>query len=54
MSRFRTATVTTLLLVPIVAGGFLLQEKPRVCNAIILDFLTSEPVQTVAPIRRAP
>ncbi|HSL76972.1 MAG TPA: alpha/beta hydrolase [Candidatus Limnocylindrales bacterium] len=32
---------------------FLLQEKPALCNAIILDFLTNEPVPTVAPIRRA-
>jgi pimeloyl-ACP methyl ester carboxylesterase len=32
---------------------FLIQEKPALCNAIILDFLTNEPVQTVAPIRRA-
>ena len=33
---------------------FLLQEKPALCNTMILDFLTSEPVPTVAPIRRAP
>ena len=33
---------------------FLLQEKPALCNAIILDFLTNDPVATVAPIRRAP
>jgi pimeloyl-ACP methyl ester carboxylesterase len=32
---------------------FLLQEKPALCNAIILDFLTNEPVPTVAPIHRA-
>jgi pimeloyl-ACP methyl ester carboxylesterase len=32
---------------------FLLQEKPGLCNAIILDFLTNEPVPTVAPIHRA-
>ena len=32
---------------------FLLQEKPALCNAIILDFLTNEPVPTVAPLRRA-
>jgi len=32
---------------------FLLQEKPALCNAIILDFLTTEPVDKVAPIRRA-
>jgi pimeloyl-ACP methyl ester carboxylesterase len=32
---------------------FLLQEKPDLCNAIIVGFLTLEPVATVAPIRRA-
>jgi pimeloyl-ACP methyl ester carboxylesterase len=32
---------------------FLLQEKPAVCNAMILDFLRNEAVPTVAPIRRA-
>ena len=33
---------------------FLTQEKPALVNAIVLDFLTNEPVPTVAPIRRAP
>jgi len=32
---------------------FLLQEKAALCNAIILDFLTNDPVATVAPLRRA-
>jgi len=32
---------------------FLTQEKPHLVNAIVLDFLTKEPVPTVAPIRRA-
>jgi pimeloyl-ACP methyl ester carboxylesterase len=32
---------------------FLLQEKPALCNTIIVDFLTNDPVPTVAPIRRA-
>jgi pimeloyl-ACP methyl ester carboxylesterase len=32
---------------------FLLQEKPALCNAIILDFLINDPVPTVAPMRRA-
>src|SRR6266511_3529399 len=32
---------------------FLLQEKPTLCNMIIVDFLTTRPVPTVAPIRRA-
>jgi pimeloyl-ACP methyl ester carboxylesterase len=33
---------------------FLTQEKPDLVNAIVLDFLTRQPVPTVAPIRRAP
>jgi len=33
---------------------FLTQEKPHLVNALLLDFLTREPVPTVAPIRRAP
>ena len=32
---------------------FLTQEKPHLVNALMLDFLTNEPVPTVAPIRRA-
>jgi pimeloyl-ACP methyl ester carboxylesterase len=32
---------------------FLLQEKPELCNRIIIEFLTQEPIPTVAPIRRA-
>jgi len=33
---------------------FLTQEKPHLVNALVLDFLTNEPVSTVAPVRRAP
>jgi pimeloyl-ACP methyl ester carboxylesterase len=33
---------------------FLTQEKPHLVNALVLDFLTNEPVPTVAAIRRAP
>jgi pimeloyl-ACP methyl ester carboxylesterase len=32
---------------------FLTQEKPALVNAIVLDFLTQEPIATVAGIRRA-
>jgi hypothetical protein len=31
-----------------------LAEKPDLCNLLITDFLTKDPVQTFAPIRRAP
>jgi pimeloyl-ACP methyl ester carboxylesterase len=33
---------------------FLTQEKPALVNALVLDFLTNEPVPTIAPVRRAP
>jgi pimeloyl-ACP methyl ester carboxylesterase len=33
---------------------FLTQEKPHLVNALVLDFLTNEPVPTIAAIRRAP
>ena len=33
---------------------FLTQEKPELVNRIVLDFLTQEPVPTIASIRRAP
>jgi len=32
---------------------FLTQEKPHLVNSIVLDFLTNDPVPTVAAIRRA-
>ena len=35
------------------AAHFLTQEKPARVNALVLDFLTNEPVPTVAAIRRA-
>jgi pimeloyl-ACP methyl ester carboxylesterase len=33
---------------------FLTQEKPELVNRIVLDFLTKDPVSTVAPVRRRP
>jgi pimeloyl-ACP methyl ester carboxylesterase len=41
-----------LAVVPGTSHG-LLVEKPDLCNKIILDFLTLDPVSTFAPIRRA-
>jgi pimeloyl-ACP methyl ester carboxylesterase len=32
---------------------FLTQEKPHLVNALLLDFLTNDPVPVVAPLRRA-
>jgi pimeloyl-ACP methyl ester carboxylesterase len=33
---------------------FLTQEKPQLVNKLVLDFLSKDPLQTVAPIRRQP
>ena len=41
MPRFRTAAAATLLVVPIVAGGFLLQESPARANAQLFDQVRS-------------
>jgi carboxyl-terminal processing protease len=41
MPRFRTAAAATLLVVPIVAGGFLLQEPPARANALLFDQVLS-------------
>ncbi|HEY4217279.1 MAG TPA: S41 family peptidase [Gemmatimonadaceae bacterium] len=41
MPRFRTAAVATLLVVPIVAGGFLLQEPPARASALLFDQVMS-------------
>jgi carboxyl-terminal processing protease len=53
MPRFRTAAAATLLVVPIVAGGFLLQEPPVRANALLFDqvmsLVRSAYVDTVPP-----
>ena len=41
-----------LAVVPGTSHG-LLVEKPALCNLLITEFLTKEPVETYAPIRRA-
>ena len=42
-----------LSIVPGTSHG-LLVEKPELCNTIMVDFLTTDAVPTIAPIRRAP
>jgi pimeloyl-ACP methyl ester carboxylesterase len=42
---------TELAIVP-GTSHFLLREKPDLCNAIMLDFLTGAPVPAVPPVRR--
>jgi pimeloyl-ACP methyl ester carboxylesterase len=48
---YRSLPEGELAVVPGASHG-LLVEKPDLCNAVMLDFLTQEPVQTFAPIRR--
>jgi pimeloyl-ACP methyl ester carboxylesterase len=52
LAFYRALPNSELAVVP-GTSHFLLQEKPALCNAIILDFLTNDPVPTVAPVRRA-
>ncbi len=49
---YRALPDAELAVIPGTSHG-LLVEKPALCNAMMLDFLTQEPVQTMAPIRRA-
>ncbi|WP_309672278.1 alpha/beta hydrolase [Gemmatimonas sp.] len=49
---YRGLTQAELAVVPGTSHG-LLVEKPELCNRIINDFLSTEPVPTLAPIRRA-
>ncbi len=49
---YRALPNAELAVIPGTSHG-LLVEKSELCNTIIIDFLTTEPVQTLAPIRRA-
>jgi pimeloyl-ACP methyl ester carboxylesterase len=40
------------MIVPGTSHG-LMVGKPALCNWVVIDFLSAEPVQTLAPIRRA-
>jgi pimeloyl-ACP methyl ester carboxylesterase len=53
LEMYRAIPNSELAVVP-GTSHFLTQEKAAACNAIIIDFLASDPVPTVAPIRRAP
>jgi pimeloyl-ACP methyl ester carboxylesterase len=52
VTMYRNMPDAELAVVPGTSHG-LLVEKPAVCNLLITEFLTKEPVQTFAPIRRA-
>ncbi len=49
---YRSLPESELAIIPGTSHG-LLVEKPTLCNTLIMDFLTTDPMQTMAPIRRA-
>jgi pimeloyl-ACP methyl ester carboxylesterase len=52
LAMYDTIAGSELAIVP-GTSHFLVQEKPDLVNAIVLDFLLNDPVPTVAAIRRA-
>ncbi len=53
LELYRAITNCELAVVP-GTSHFLTQEKPELVNKIVVDFLTADPVELVAPMRRAP
>jgi pimeloyl-ACP methyl ester carboxylesterase len=51
-TMYHTLSDAELAVVPGTSHG-LLHEKPALCNALMVDFLTTDPVPTIAPVRRA-
>jgi pimeloyl-ACP methyl ester carboxylesterase len=51
LAMYRGIPDAELMVVPGTSHG-LLVEKPDLCNKVILEFLTEDPVPTMAPIRR--
>jgi pimeloyl-ACP methyl ester carboxylesterase len=52
IAMYRELPDAELMVVPGTSHG-LLVEKPSLCNGVILEFLTADPVATMAPIRRS-
>lgn len=52
VEMYRSVPDAELAIVPGTSHG-LLAEKPDLCNLLVTEFLTKEPVATFAPIRRA-
>lgn len=52
IAMYRAIPDAELMVVPGTSHG-LLVEKPDLCNDVIITFLTTNPVPTIAPIRRA-
>jgi pimeloyl-ACP methyl ester carboxylesterase len=51
IALYRGIRDAEMAVVPGTSHG-LLHEKPTLCNAIMVDFLTVDPVDTIAPVRR--
>jgi pimeloyl-ACP methyl ester carboxylesterase len=51
MDTYRSIPGAELAVVP-GTSHFLLQEKPELCNRIVVDFLARDPVPLIAPMRR--
>lgn len=49
---YRSLPDAELAVIPGTSHG-LLAEKPGLCNTVITEFCTKDPIQTFAPIRRA-
>jgi pimeloyl-ACP methyl ester carboxylesterase len=52
IATYRALVDAELAVIPGTSHG-LLHEKAALCNSIIVDFLTTDPVPTLAPVRRA-
>jgi pimeloyl-ACP methyl ester carboxylesterase len=52
VETYRALPAGELAVVPGTSHG-LLVEKPELCNTMVIDFLTTDPVPQMAPIRRA-
>jgi pimeloyl-ACP methyl ester carboxylesterase len=52
LALYRALPNSELAVIPGTSHG-LLVEKSALCNDVVLDFLSNEPVQTFAPIRRS-
>jgi pimeloyl-ACP methyl ester carboxylesterase len=51
IATYRAVPQAELAVVPGTSHG-LLHEKPAACSAILLDFLSSDAIETLAPVRR--
>ena len=52
IAMYRGLPDSELAVIPGTSHG-LLHEKPALCNSILVDFLTTDAVPTIAPVRRA-